>query len=183
MQEPLTVSILEAIFNDVFEKAESTILISGADEPLYLPSQNHGELNRIFSTRDYCSSALHEISHWCIAGRARRTRLDYGYWYEPDGRNEDQQRLFERVEIKPQALEWLFSEACGLVFRLSVDNINQPDFTASREFKLNVCQQAHEYLENGLPARAQIFLNALLRNFRGQQAFLNKCAINYQNLG
>ncbi len=36
---------------------------------------------------------------------------DLGYWYAPDGRIEEQQALFEQVEIKPQAIEWLFAKS------------------------------------------------------------------------
>ncbi len=36
---------------------------------------------------DFFASALHEISHWCVAGKARREQVDFGYWYCPDGRD------------------------------------------------------------------------------------------------
>lgn len=57
------------------------------------------------------NSALHEISHWTIAGAKRRLLPDLGYWYAPDGRTKEQQDLFEQVEIKPQAIEWLFAQS------------------------------------------------------------------------
>ncbi len=66
------------------------------------------------------SPVLHEISHWCIAGEARR-RLRY--WYCPDGRDEKTQCEFEVVEIKPQALDWLFCVAVGIPFNVSCDNL------------------------------------------------------------
>ena len=40
-------------------------------------------------------------------------------WYAPDGRTKEQQALFEQVEIKPQAIEWMFSKAFGRRFRVS----------------------------------------------------------------
>ncbi len=42
-----------------------------------------------------------------------------GYWYAPDGHTQEQQALFEQVEIKPQAIEWLFAQAFGRKFRVS----------------------------------------------------------------
>ena len=174
--QTLEVARLESIFNDLFKCSEATILRSGAEEPLYFPASETGGLHTIFSTRDYVSSALHEISHWCIAGEARRQLVDYGYWYEPDGRTAEQQHQFERVEVKPQALEWLFTEACAQVFRLSVDNINQPDVRASAAFRNSVHAQALFYLERGLPDRAERFLQALLVNFRSDKPVLEKSA-------
>src|SRR5690606_24572189 len=103
---------LEQNFNLLFREQERTILCSGAEEPLYQPADNDHDCHIIYSTHDYFSSALHEISHWCIAGKQRRSLLDYGYWYEPDGLTAEQQFLFEQVEVKPQALEWLFTLAC-----------------------------------------------------------------------
>ncbi|MEA7548766.1 elongation factor P hydroxylase, partial [Salmonella enterica subsp. enterica serovar Anatum] len=43
----------------------------------------------------------YEISHWCIAGKARRELVDFGYWYCPDGRDAQTQSQFEDVEVKP----------------------------------------------------------------------------------
>ncbi len=71
----------------------------------------------------FFNSALHEISHWSIAGDKRRLLPDLGYWYAPDGRTAEQQALFEQVEIKPQAIEWLFATAFGRKFRVSLDNL------------------------------------------------------------
>ncbi len=57
----------------------------------------------VSSSRTVFASALHEISHWCIAGKARRELVDFGYWYCPDGRDAMTQSQFEDVEVKPQA--------------------------------------------------------------------------------
>ncbi len=168
------VSQLEHMFNALFEQSTFTILKSGAEEPLYAPASASHALNVIHSTRDYISSALHEISHWCIAGEARRKLMDYGYWYEPDGRTTEQQRLFESVEVKPQALEWLFSKACGQVFRLSVDNVNQPDLKPSEHFKQAVYHQAVCYLREGLPDRAAAFMAGLLSCFGAMESELRE---------
>jgi elongation factor P hydroxylase len=167
------VKVLEVIFNRLFRNREQTVLCSGAEEPFYQPAINDHAVNIIYSTRDYFSSALHEISHWCIAGKQRRTLPDYGYWYEPDGRTAAQQALFEQVEVKPQALEWLFTLACKQPFRLSVDNVNQPEITASEAFRRSVHAHAVVYLEEAMPERAETFLNALLRYYQPEQACLS----------
>jgi elongation factor P hydroxylase len=106
------------------------------------------------------------MAHWCIAGEHRRTLPDFGYWYEPDGRTEQQQKTFERVEIKPQAIEWHFANACGRTFRVSVDNLSGEP-TDSKPFQLAVAEQARQYQQQGLPSRAAD-ISRLLRN-----AFLN----------
>jgi len=149
-----------------------------------LPISDKNALAQIISTRDYFSSILHEVSHWCIAGLERRQLVDFGYWYEPDGRNEIKQREFELVEVKPQALEWLFTEACGIKFRLSVDNLeqttNEQGFKgASDWFKQAVLDQTLHYLEfENTPKRALIFIDALLTHFRPGARKLEKTAFS-----
>ncbi len=115
--------ILERIFADCFADAYRTLLVGGGEEPLYVPSSDPGVPHRIVYREDYFASALHEVAHWCVAGSARRGLDDYGYWYAPDGRDADQQVAFERVESRPQALEWIFSDACAFSFTLSADNL------------------------------------------------------------
>ncbi|RXX74984.1 elongation factor P hydroxylase, partial [Klebsiella pneumoniae] len=73
---------------------------------------------------------LHEISHWCVAGKARREQVDFGYWYCPDGRDAMTQSQFEDVDVKPQAFELLFSLAAGLPFDVRCDDLEgdvEPD--------------------------------------------------------
>jgi hypothetical protein len=106
-----------------------------------------------------------ETSHWCIAGAERRLLVDFGYWYEPDGRSAQKQREFEQVEIKPQAIEWILTKACGLKFNISTDNLSgKPEVVAAgRElFAINVVKQVNKYLEKGLPERAGVLKQALL---------------------
>ena len=107
---------------------------------------------------------LLECAHWCIAGPKRRLQEDYGYWYAPDGRDTEQQRLFETVEVKPQALERIFSFACGQVFRVSADNL-QGGCGASTAFTSAVHEQTLRYCQNGLPERAAQFTQALAKTF------------------
>ena len=83
---------LIAAFDDCFLETFNTRLVGGAEEPLYLPSTKTLPA-RIFFRSDYVSSALHEISHWCIAGEKRRDQEDYGYWYETDTRDEANEQL------------------------------------------------------------------------------------------
>ena len=166
MSDQFDVYELAALFNACFEKSLRTRLEPGAEEPLYMPAEDAQRPHLIYSTRDYFASAMHEVSHWCIAGHARRQQVDYGYWYEPDGRTPAQQALFERVEVKPQALEWIFSRCCLSPFRFSVDNLHLPEAGASEHFKSAVVTQVMHYLSEGLPARARQFAEALGRHYR-----------------
>lgn len=161
---------LVRLFNGLFVGTCRTALVAGAEEPVYLPALKAGELHRILFTRDYFSSALHEISHWCIAGHDRRQLVDFGYWYEPDGRTLLQQQAFEVVEVKPQALEWIFSAAAGIKFRVSVDNLNINEYDSSA-FMEKVRQQVGQYLINGLPDRAQQLTQELIEYYRQKPTF------------
>lgn len=155
---------LAYIFGCLFEVSESAVLRWGAEEPIYLPSDSYCSYNRIIARDDYFASALHELSHWCIAGAKRRRLVDYGYWYEPDGRSHAQQRLFEQVEVKPQALEWVLSQACGLRFRVSADNLNGEMVDLSH-FKDKIFEQLNVYLRDGLPKRADLLCQALAKHY------------------
>lgn len=160
------------VFNKLFALSYRTVLEGGADEPLYQPSDAPAEAeHRIWFRDDYFASALHEVAHWCIAGAERRLQEDYGYWYAPDGRSAAQQKVFERVEVRPQALEWIFSQAAGFRFRLSADNLDG-GVSHSEEFRTAVCQQARAYCTEGLPQRAAAFAEALAREY-GAGDYLN----------
>lgn len=153
------------VFNELFTERYLTCLEGGAEEPLYQASATPTEtVHRIKFTRDYFASALHEIAHWCIAGPERRLQEDYGYWYAPDGRSAAQQKVFEQVEVKPQALEWIFSQAAGYRFRLSADNLNS-GLGHSEEFRRAVWQQAQTYCTQGPPQRAAAFADAMAQEF------------------
>jgi elongation factor P hydroxylase len=154
------------LFNDLFREPYRTVLVKGGDEPEYVPADNANGFSQIIFAHGYYASALHEISHWCIAGVERRTLRDYGYWYCPDGRSLSQQKVFETVEIKPQALEWLFSLAAGSRFHISVDNLSGDGAVDEPAFRNNVLNQAERYLTHGMPVRAGSFFRAL-RTFYG----------------
>ena len=151
------------VFRDSFSDAFDVDLVGGAEEPYYQPKTSTSDKNRIIFTKDYSSSALHEVAHWCVAGHLRRKMEDYGYWYAPDGRTPAQQREFELVEVKPQALEWIFSRACGLQFRVSADNISG-QVGPSPAFKCAIVEQVHQYCKK-LPARAKVFVSHLSAEF------------------
>lgn len=150
------------IFNRAFQAQENTVLVGGGEEPLYRPSDENSIFHQIIFTRDYFASALHEIAHWCIAGKKRREMIDYGYWYYPDGRDEAQQALFESVEVKPQALELIFSETVGSAFHISIDNLSGTSMGDKSRFEEKVREQAQFYRAQGLPERAQIFRRGLM---------------------
>ncbi|MCW2254124.1 elongation factor P hydroxylase [Providencia alcalifaciens] len=149
------------IFEDCFGEEYNTKLVKGDDEPVYLPADEQTPYHRIVFAHGFFTSALHEISHWCIAGEARRLQADYGYWYCPDGRDEKTQCEFESVEIKPQAFDWFFCVASGIPFNVSCDNL-EGDFDPDRvAFQRKVHAQVMEYLANGIPERPLRFVNAL----------------------
>jgi hypothetical protein len=151
---------LMLLFEQTFYLSHNTKLVKGASEPLYLPSNELCQYHQLIFANDYFASALHEISHWCLAGEERRLLEDFGYWYLPDGRTKKQQQNFEYVEIKPQAIEWAFSVASNKKFMVSADNLNGSD-TYSTDFKHAVYDQLQRYLLAGFPPRAQQFMSVL----------------------
>ena len=168
--------LLVSTFNSLMFDAYNTVLIGGAKEPLYQPCDETNFEHRIFFTRDYFSSALHEMAHWCVAGESRRLREDYGYWYAPDGRSISQQNLFESVEVKPQALEWIFSVACNVRFSVSADNL-ESEMGPSTSFVNSIIQQARFYCEYGLPHRAKLLADAFSQVFSSESLSLKKSSL------
>jgi elongation factor P hydroxylase len=151
---------LVGLFNAAFTKTENTVLVRGGHEPIYIPAKNAQHRHQIVFAHGYFSSALHEISHWCIAGKQRRLLEDYGYWYSPDGRDIKQQTEFEKVEVKPQAIEWAFSCASGKPFTVSTDNLNGGPVNI-HGFQQAVKEQVLLYLDSGFPCRASQFIDIL----------------------
>lgn len=157
-------SQLIALFEETFMLSENTRLVRGGKEPYYAPKGEDGRPTaEIIFAHGFFSSALHEIAHWCVAGKERRLLPDFGYWYKPDGRTAKEQRVFETVEVKPQALEWIFSRAAGTAFHFSADNLS-PDATADgaawAKFQANVAAQARAYVAQ-MPLRAERWAEAL----------------------
>ena len=166
MPTPLTAEAVIALFDDTFYTQYNTRLVHAAGDPEYLPANSEVPYHQICFAHGYVASALHEISHWCIAGQQRRLLADFGYWYAPDGRSAAQQREFLNVEVKPQALEWAFSIACGKTFRVSTDNLNG-ESTSTAAFEQAVLQQAVGWCEQGFPVRASQWAQACQQHFGG----------------
>lgn len=163
--EYLATEWLIALFNHIFI-AQKTRLVRGQHEPEYFPA-TITKPARIEFAHGFFASALHELSHWCIAGYKRRQVNDFGYWYAPDGRTAAQQQAFERVEIKPQAIECLFTLACKREFKVSQDNLFADFDTSNSTFAIDVYEQATRYIiqPTTLPKDAQTLLYALLTFF------------------
>ncbi len=161
-------SRLVRVFDASFSERWQTCLHGGADEPFYRPSREVGEKHALFFRSDYFASALHEVAHWCIAGDERRQQRDFGYWYAPHDRDPDQQRAFEAVETKPQALEWIFSKACAYRFRPSADNLDLAarGLLDTAGFNRRVLAEDRGWQAKGLHRRAAIFYRALCEEFR-----------------
>ena len=153
---------LTELFNSLFKESHNTVLIGGANEPIYVAAKgnNQSSVNIIYFREAMFSSALHEVAHWCLAGPYRRQLDDYGYWYAPDGRSAELQLAFEQVEVRPQALEWIFSEMSGAPFTVSLDNLNGT-VTNSARFEENIKRAVGRFWDDGLPSRARIFVDAL----------------------
>ena len=136
-------------------------LVKGDFEPEYFPAIDSTPA-RIQFAHGFFNSALHEISHWSIAGDQRRLLPDLGYWYAPDCRTAEQQALFEQVEIKPQAIEWLFATAFGRKFRVSLDNLTGEGGDGNR-FKDHVFAQVQAYFSGQaqLPRDAKHFIDCI----------------------
>ena len=162
---------LITLFNQCFTATYQTQLVKGGDEPIYLPADALRPQHEIFFAHGFFSSALHECSHWLIAGAERRKQVDFGYWYAPDGRTAVQQTLFQSVEVKPQALEWVLAKAARHPFRVSIDNLNGEE-SDTRAFKQAVYNQVKTYCEQGLSSRATLFRNALC-HFYGTETKLS----------
>ena len=146
------------VFNRLFRDTYRTELVGGGHEPLYQPNAN--STHNIIFRADYAASALHEVAHWCMAGEERRQLKDYGYWYFPEGRSPERQEEFERMEVKPQSMEWLFASASDVSFHVSVDNLQGAAFNPLR-LRQSVHKQALYYRRVGLPRRAARFFEAL----------------------
>lgn len=151
-----TDDIIEA-FHQCFAEEFSTSLCGGADEPYYEVRDDKSAV--IYFREDFVASALHEVSHWCLAGRERLKLNDYGYWYE-GARDEAAQKRFEAVEVRPQALEWIFTMTLHLPFRVSADNLHLEGYD-NEPFRRNVRDAADVMLTRGLPARGKRFAEAL----------------------
>lgn len=168
------------LFNQLFKNSENTVLIAGGDEPIYLPAEGKEKHHRIKFAHGFFASALHELSHWCIAGAQRRLQVDYGYWYHPDGRDASQQLEFAKVEAKPQALEWILSQACGHSFVISLDNLSGESVDIT-PFRQAVLAEIKRFQQQGVNARAERLIHALA-DFYQQSADYRHYAVALEDL-
>ncbi len=58
------------LFDSCFAEEFNTRLVKGDDEPIYLPADDDTPYHRIVFAHGFFASALHEISHWCVAGKS-----------------------------------------------------------------------------------------------------------------
>lgn len=171
---------LVALFDRLFQESENTVLVRGEHEPVYLPPDDNSPHARIVFAHGYFASALHEIAHWCVAGVERRKQVDFGYWYAPDGRSAEQQEIFESLEIKPQAVEWILARSAGFRYRVSCDNLLSGPFNVEL-FKRNIHQEVLRRLAVGLPSRLQRLVDALI-DFYQPDFFLTADAFSIKDL-
>jgi len=173
---------LIAIFDAQFYASEQTMLVKGGDEPIYLPKDSVHSHHRIIFARGFFASALHETSHWLVAGKARRQLEDYGYWYCPDGRDKAKQLEFEAMEVKPQAIEWALCIACGCDFNVSSDNLNgwQSDRFA---FQDKVYARLTQLVQGGFNSRTKQLISALQVFYRTAPITLESIAYEPSNQG
>jgi len=71
---------------------------------------------------------------------------------------------FQRVEIKPQAIEWGLCVAAGFEFNVSCDNLSGDEFGAQPDrfaFEADILKQVQVYLVKGFPPRARRLMAAL----------------------
>ena len=156
-------SRLVTLFNTLFQATEQTVLVGGAEEPIYKPGCGENSVAQVVFSYDYFASALHEVAHWCLAGTQRRQQIDYGYWYV-ECRSELEQEAFERAEVRPQALERVFSECAAYPFKPSFDCLQRPEYTADN-FVATMSAEYEQFLQRGLPPRAALFARGLCGEF------------------
>ena len=150
------------VFNLAFVDYK-VVMNGGHAEPLYVPGVRLAEIHY---TQDHAASALHEAAHWCTAGQRRRRLKDYGYFYSPPPRTQVDSVRFEAAEVEAQSMELLFSEAAGLRFQPSADDVNAP-INGLDAFSHRILIRARERRRLGLPERAQKFVTALLNERQG----------------
>lgn len=161
--EALQVQWLMGWFKQWF-RHRHTILVKGKHEPEYFAATDTEPAKIVFA-HGFFASCLHEISHWCVAGQKRRLLNDFGYWYAPDGRNEQQQQQFEQVEILPQGIECLLTLACSKPFKVSKDNLFADFDTNQSTFESDVQAQAVKFWQTGekLSTDAKVLLSYLTK--------------------
>lgn len=145
---------LITLFSTVFP---DLVIHGGADEPFYQAPTADAKAILYFRS-NYPRSLLHELSHYCLAGDKRRMLDDFGYWYFPCGRTQEQQQLFEQVEARPQGLEKRMYEILGIKFIPSIDDFSGRP--SSTEF-LTKLDEVYQEMTLSPPPTAKKALTAL----------------------
>ncbi|MFK7912570.1 MAG: elongation factor P hydroxylase [Pseudomonadales bacterium] len=160
----LPVTAIVAVFESCFLESHGTRCCGGAREPLYVPRSPAAHAQLSFRG-DFAASALHEISHWCLAGERRRLLPDFGYHYVAAPRSAAAQVQFLQFEVLPQALESTFADAAGVSFSYSFDDVDDRFVQLRPGFQLAVDSAKQQlprgYLQTLAGARARRFLQAL----------------------
>ena len=160
MTNPPTDVEIADCFNRTFAHSDHVVLVGGAQAPFYMPSPPpHRSIIRY--RENFAASALHEVAHWCRAGRVRRQHPDFGYWYLPPPRDAEATAAFLDAEVPAQALESIFCAAAGLRFRVSLDDLDRELSEQRAWFANRVQERARQWLADGLPRRAARFEAAL----------------------
>lgn len=161
--DALSATTIVTVFNHCFaahgDPAIRARLVRGGDEPLYRPATRWRPWAEVVYARDLAASSLHEAAHWLRAGRNRRCLTDYGYWYEPDGRDDDAQARFEQAEVEIQAIEWILAQCAGVRFHISADNLRSPE--PSDVFRDAIAAAVQHRLAAPLGGRLAVFASAL----------------------
>lgn len=170
----IALPVLLNLLNKKYLNNYDTILIGGFNEPFY-KAFKADKCAEIQFTRNYIRSALHELSHWCVAGTERRKVDDFGYWYAADGRNQQQQDEFFKVEVKPQAIEWAFSIIGGVKFEASVDNL-LTSVAGVDSFNKNLINQLKTYIKEGFSLRVSSIIQLIAheQEIKNPMAFIGK---------
>lgn len=144
---------------DIFERLfPNLIIIGGANDPYYEAPKAEAKA-KIFFKENYPRSILHEMAHYCLAGKKRRKLNDYGYWYSECGRTREEQELFQLVEARPQGLEKAMCKAIGIHFSPSLDDFS--DRPISQVFSKDLENHYQEMIKNP-PPTARVVLEALI---------------------
>ena len=131
------------------------VIQGGAEEPFYEAAKN-GKKATLYFRDNYPRSLLHELSHFCLSGDRRRKLDDFGYWYFPCGRTEEEQLLFEKVEARPQGLEKAMCEAFGIKFSPSLDDFSGKP--ASESFLKQLDKAYQEMLVSAPPTASKVLV-------------------------
>ncbi len=129
---------------------------------MILPADAEVPYNRIVFAHGFYASAIHEISHWCIAGKARRELVDFS----ATGIARMGVMPKRKASLKMLKRSRRHSTGCsvlaaGYPLNVSCDNL-EGDFEPDRVvFQRRVHAQVMDYLANGIPERPARFIKAL----------------------